>query len=49
MKRYNFYLSEKQYNKLKELQKETGLSKSELIRRALDKFLDENKFNFSIP
>jgi len=40
MKRYNFYLPEQQMEKLQELSKQTGLSVSELIRRAIDKLLD---------
>lgn len=38
MKRVNHHLTEKQIKKLKELSKKTGLSASELIRRALDEY-----------
>ena len=41
MKRYNMYLSDQQDERLKKLQKETGLSRAELIRRAIDEFLNE--------
>ena len=43
MERINFYLSEVQIKKLKDLAKKTGLSVSELARRAFDFFLDHNK------
>jgi hypothetical protein len=39
MKRVNLFLSEKQIEALKRLARKTGLSYSELIRRAIDKFL----------
>ena len=39
MKRYNVCLSDQQNKQLKKLQKETGLSRSELIRRAIDDFV----------
>jgi len=43
MKRINHHLTEKQIKKLKELSEKTGLSASELIRRALDEYLDRIK------
>lgn len=39
MKRVNYYLSELQLDKLKKLSTETGISVSEIIRRAVDKYL----------
>jgi len=40
MKRVNFHLTESQLSKLKKLAKKTGLSVAELVRRAIDKFLE---------
>ena len=39
MKRVNYYISEKQLESLKKESKKTGVSVSELIRRAIDVFL----------
>lgn len=41
MERYNLYLSEPQLESLKKLSKETGLSVSEHVRRAIDGYLAE--------
>ena len=41
MKRFNFYLTENQINKLKSLSKKTGLKISELVRRAIDDYLEK--------
>ena len=41
MKRINHHLTEKQIKKLKALSKKSGLSASELIRRALDEYFDK--------
>jgi predicted DNA-binding protein len=44
MKRVQFHLTEKQIKQLKDLSKKTGLSVAELIRRAVDAFLQsQNK------
>ena len=43
MKRVNYYLSEKQIKDLKQLSGKTGITVSEIIRRAIDEYLDENK------
>ena len=43
MKRINHHLTEKQIKKLKALSKTSGLSASEIIRRALDEYLDKIK------
>jgi len=43
MKRINHHLTEKQIKKLKTISKKSGLSASELIRRALDEYLDRLK------
>ena len=40
MKRINHHLTEKQIKKLKALSKKSGLSASEILRRALDEYLD---------
>lgn len=41
MKRIDTHLAEQQIAKLKLLSKRTGLSKAELIRRAVDRYLKE--------
>jgi predicted DNA-binding protein len=38
--RVNHYMSDVQIKKLKKLSKKTGLSVSELIRRAIDEYLE---------
>ncbi len=43
MKRIEFYLSEKQISALRKLKKLLGLSVSELVRRAIDEFLEKHK------
>jgi predicted DNA-binding protein len=43
MKRTNIYLTEPSVAKLQELSKQTGLSVAELIRRAIDDFLNKKK------
>ena len=43
MKRINHHLTEKQIKILKALSKKSGLSASELIRRALDEYFDRIK------
>ena len=43
MKRINFYLSEQQIAKLKELARAMGLSVSEHVRRAIDAYLEKVK------
>jgi predicted DNA-binding protein len=40
MKRHDFYLPKQQIEKLRKLSEETGLSMSELLRRAIDNFLN---------
>ena len=39
MKRTNFYLTEKQVERLKQRSEQEGLSLAELVRRAIDAFL----------
>lgn len=39
MRRVNWTITERQHRELKRLSRETGLSISELVRRALDKYL----------
>lgn len=41
MKKYNLYLSEQQINTLNLLSEQKGLSVSEIIRRALDEFIEK--------
>lgn len=41
MKRINYYLPEKQIQKIKNYAKETGLSSAEIIRRAVDCYFEE--------
>jgi len=43
MKRVNYHLTDKEIEGLEKLSKETGLSKAELIRRAVDKLLTDEK------
>lgn len=43
MQRMDFYLTESQIIELKKLSEETGLSVSELIRRAVDRYLKDQK------
>jgi arsenate reductase-like glutaredoxin family protein len=42
MKRVDYYLTESQIEQLKKLSKQSGLSVSEIIRRALDKYFEKN-------
>lgn len=39
MRRVNWTITERQHRELKRLSRQTGLSISELVRRALDKYL----------
>ena len=41
MKKYNLYLSEQQINTLILLSEQKGLSVSEIIRRALDEYIEK--------
>jgi predicted DNA-binding protein len=43
MKRVNFHLTDKEIEGLEKLSEKTGLSKAELIRRAVDKLLISEK------
>jgi hypothetical protein len=43
MKRVNYHLTELQIKLLNILSKKTGLSMAEIIRRAVDKYLKNNK------
>jgi predicted DNA-binding protein len=43
MKRVNFTISEVEIKRLKTLTKKTGLSASEILRRAIDEYWDRNK------
>jgi predicted DNA-binding protein len=43
MKKVNYYITEKQDKRLRQLSKESGLTVSELIRRALDYYLERKK------
>jgi len=43
MKRVNFHLTTKQIEVLRKHAKRTGLKVAEIIRRAIDKYLNENK------
>lgn len=45
MKLCNFYITQLQYNTFKRFSEKTGLSYSELIRRALDQYIEHNKTN----
>ena len=48
MKRMDFYLTEQQVAALQALSKETGLCVSELIRRAIDYWLEQKEENCSV-
>ncbi len=41
--RSNFYLTQLQMNRLKKLSKKTGLSASEILRRAIDEHWESQK------
>jgi len=41
MKKLNFYLTKQQYEKLLKLSQETGLTMAEIIRRAMDEYLED--------
>lgn len=41
-KRYSFFITEWQASALKELKEQTGSAESELIRQALNEFLERN-------
>ena len=43
MRRINIYLSDVQRERLQRLSVNTGLNESELIRRAVDRFLEEEE------
>ena len=43
MKRVNIYISEQQYQQLKQLAEETGLKSSEHVRRAIDEYFAKRK------
>jgi predicted DNA-binding protein len=47
MKRTNINLGDIQWERLDVLSKQTGLKKSELVRRAVDEYLDREKKKFS--
>lgn len=42
MKRYNVYLSEELISRLQEVYRETGVRPAELIRRAVEEWLDSH-------
>lgn len=44
MKRINYHLTENQIKELKKIREKTGLSLAELVRRAIDKYLEEVYF-----
>lgn len=41
MKRVNYYMSEVQLKRLESLSKKTGLSASEILRRAIDEYWEK--------
>lgn len=43
MKRINFYLSKIQIERLNKLSKKSGLSASEIMRRAIDEYWEKQK------
>lgn len=43
MKRKQISIAEQQEQKLKDLAKTTGLSESEIVRRALDRYFEQKK------
>ena len=48
MKRMNTYLTEQQRDGLSRLSKKTGLCAAELIRRAVDKFLEDPSYGHGV-
>ncbi len=49
MKKYNLYLSEQQINALVLLSEQKGISVSELIRRALDEYIEKEHRKTLLP
>lgn len=47
MKKYNLYLSESQIESLEKISKERDISVSEIIRRALDNFIEKDNLKQS--
>ncbi|MBW2097152.1 MAG: ribbon-helix-helix domain-containing protein [Deltaproteobacteria bacterium] len=43
MRKLNFHLTEKQYQQLQELSRESGLTMAEIIRRAMDLYLNSKE------
>lgn len=43
LKRTNIYLTQKQIKRLNKLSEESGVLSSEMIRRAIDEYLDEKE------
>jgi predicted DNA-binding protein len=43
MKRVNYHLTEKQIKRLQVFARKTGLTVAEIIRRAVDEYLDEKE------
>ena len=43
LKRTNIYLTQEQIKRLTKLSEETGVPQAEMIRRAIDKYLDEKE------
>ena len=43
MKRVNYHLTEEEIDRLQSLSGKTGLTVAEIIRRAVDEYLDERK------
>ena len=48
MKRVNYHLTEEEISRLQSLSEETGLSVAEIIRRAIDEYLDKRKVSKSL-
>lgn len=49
MRRTNIYLTERQHDELSRRARATGLKLSELVRRAIDRYLDEVPANYDGP
>jgi len=41
MQKLNFYLTVKQYLKLQEISRNSGLTMAEIVRRAMDEYLED--------
>lgn len=48
MKRVNFHLTQREIGWLDAISEKSGILKSELIRRAIDRYIDDQKSSYGI-